>query len=155
LALIRSKARAGIGALTFRSGGTIISARGVTAWEWIMKSMALGAFAFASALALASIPAHALTFDFSFTNVSGNTSGTVTGEIDGLVDNANSKATHVIIDSVPSVTHIPTPFPIIPFFALDNSFTVTRVASESLSLGDCRESCVFIGLLVLVGVRYW
>jgi hypothetical protein len=30
-----------------------------------------------------------------------------------------------------------------------------RVASESLSLGDCRESCVFIGLLVLVGVRYW
>jgi hypothetical protein len=28
-------------------------------------------------------------------------------------------------------------------------------ASESLSLGDCRESCVFIGLLVLVGVCYW
>jgi hypothetical protein len=36
-----------------------------------------------------------------------------------------------------------------------DSFTVTRVASESLSLGDCRESCVFIGLLVLVGMRYW
>jgi hypothetical protein len=108
LALIRSKARAGIGALTFRSGGTIISARGVTAWEWIMKSMALGAFAFASALALASIPAHALTFDFSFTNVSGNTSGTVTGEIDGLVDNANSKATHVIsIQSLRSLTFPP------------------------------------------------
>jgi hypothetical protein len=30
-----------------------------------------------------------------------------------------------------------------------------RAASESLSLGDCRESCVFIGLLVLVGVCYW
>jgi hypothetical protein len=96
------------------------------AWEAIMKSSTLGAFAFACALALASTPGHALTFDFSFTNVSGDTPGTVTGEIGGLVDNATSKAGLIIIDSVPSATHILTPSLIFPAFAIDNSFTVAN-----------------------------
>ena len=91
-----------------------------------MKSMTLGAFAFMSALVLASTPGHALTFDFSFTNVSGDTPGTVTGEIGGLVDNATSKAGLIIIDSVPSATHILTPSLIFPAFAIDNSFTVAN-----------------------------
>jgi hypothetical protein len=49
--------------------------RGVTA----MKRRTLGAFAFASALALASTPGHALSFQFSFPNAFGNVDGTVTG----------------------------------------------------------------------------
>jgi len=90
-----------------------------------MKNMTLGAFAFACALAFASTPGHALSFDFSFTNVSGNTPGTVTGEIDGLVDNATAKATAVIIDSVPSGIGFQThSFPV--GLAASNSFTVTN-----------------------------
>jgi hypothetical protein len=91
-----------------------------------MKNTTLGAFAFACVLALASTPGHALTFDFSFTNVSGNTPGTVTGVIDGLVDNATSKASAVIIESVPSVIPIPTPRSLLTGFALANSFTVAN-----------------------------
>ena len=103
-----------------------------------MKNMTLGAFAFASALALASTPGHALSFDFSFTNVSGNTSGTVTGEVDGLVDNANSMATAVSLDSVPSAMAIPTPihFPVIPPGATINSFTVTNGTITSAAFGS-------------------
>jgi hypothetical protein len=76
-----------------------------------MKSMTLGAFAFVSALALASTPCHALNFDFSFSNTTGNTAGTVTGEIEGLVDNtANQQASAVIITSAPSVYQVPPSF---------------------------------------------
>ena len=60
------------------------SARGVTTWERVMKGMTL--FAFACALALASTPGHALSFDFSFSNVTGTVNGTVTGLIEGLTD---------------------------------------------------------------------
>jgi hypothetical protein len=69
-----------------------------------MKSRTLGAFAFASALAFASTPGQALTFNFSFTNtVVGGTSGTVTGQI-VLPDNmlAVRMAEAVFINSVPS-----------------------------------------------------
>jgi hypothetical protein len=103
-----------------------MSASRNTVWEAVMKNMTLGAFAFACALALVSTPGHALTFDFSFTNVSGDTPGTVTGVIAGLVDNATSQASLVIIESVPSVLPIPTPRPLFPGFALSNSFTVVN-----------------------------
>jgi len=51
---------------------------------------------------LASAPAHALSFNFSFTDTRGGVSGTVTGEIDGLADSGFSAATHVIVDSFPA-----------------------------------------------------
>jgi hypothetical protein len=74
-----------------------------------MKSRTLGAFAFACAMALASTPGHALTFNFSFTSNSilpddpfpGTAPGTVTGVIEGLLDNATSSATAITITSVP------------------------------------------------------
>ena len=57
----------------------------------------------AAAVALAApLSAHALDFDFSFTNTSGNTAGTVTGEIFGLTDNATSAPTDVVITSYPA-----------------------------------------------------
>ena len=58
-----------------------------------MNSRTLGALALASALALAlaSTPGHALSFQFSFTNV--------TGLITGLADNAASAATSVQVTS--------------------------------------------------------
>jgi hypothetical protein len=95
-------------------------------WATVMKSMTLGVFAFASALTLASTPGYALSFDFSFTNTDGNTPGTVTGVIDGLVDNATSKASAVIIESVPSVINIGTPHSFPVGLAASNSFTVTN-----------------------------
>ena len=80
------KARAGIGALAFVAAAPFVSARGVTTRERVMKNVTLGTFAFASALALASIPAYALGFDFSFTCDGGfgcippnGVPGTVTG----------------------------------------------------------------------------
>src|SRR5215469_9833303 len=93
VALISLKARLEL-VRSLRSGGTSVSACGITTWERVMKNMTLGAFALASALALTSIPAHALSFDFSFTGpvFPENTPGTVTGEIDGLVDNATVNA---------------------------------------------------------------
>ncbi len=75
-----------------------------------MKNMTLGAFAFACALALASTPGHALSFDFSFTNQFGTIPGTVTGHIDGLQDNATGPATAVFIDSAPPVFNLTFPF---------------------------------------------
>jgi hypothetical protein len=70
-----------------------------------MKSMTLGVFAFASALALASTPGHALSFNYSFTNdpTIGNVPGTVTGQVDGLQDNTFGPPTALFIDSAPSV----------------------------------------------------
>jgi hypothetical protein len=74
-----------------------------------MKSMTLGALAFACALALASTPGHALSFDFSFTMTSGFTPGSVTGHIDGLQDNATGPATAVFIDSASPVFNLTIP----------------------------------------------
>src|SRR5262245_44116931 len=109
-----------------------------------MKSSTLGAFAFACALALASTPGHALTFDFSFSNVSGNTSGTVTGEVDGLPFNGTAPATAVIVNSVPSVMPIPTPssFPVVGGAVQENSFTVTNGTVTSASFGSDRDFIV-------------
>ena len=90
-----------------------------------MKNMTLGALALASALALTSTPGHALSFDFSFSNVSGNITGTVTGLIEGLTDNATSAATHVIVETYPAGLTLPAaPFePNVPA-GNPNSFTV-------------------------------
>ena len=88
-----------------------------------MKNMTLGAFAFASALALASTPGRALTFDFSFTDGI----GTVTGEIEGLTDNSTGPATAVFIDSAPPIFSL-TPSFSVPVTGPDvvaNSFTVS------------------------------
>src|SRR5215471_9212746 len=103
------KARAGIGALTFAAAAPVFR-RGVTTRERVMKNMTLRAFAFVSALALASTPGHALSFDFSFTNQFGTILGTVTGHIDGLQDNATGPATAVFIDSAPPVFNLTFPF---------------------------------------------
>src|ERR1700730_3337646 len=75
-----------------------------------MKRMTLGAFAFACALALASTPGHALSFDFSFSNQFGTIPGTFTGEIDGLQDNATGPATAVFINSAPPDFNLNFPF---------------------------------------------
>jgi len=98
-----------------------------------MKNMTLGAFALASALALASTPGHALSFDFSMTNVTGIVSGTVTGLIEGLTDNATSAATDVIVQNYPSAIVAPSaPFAVdLPPFASFNSFTVADGAITS------------------------
>lgn len=94
-----------------------------------MKNMTLGAFAFASALALASAPGYALSFDFSFSNVFGDVNGTVTGLIEGLTDNTTSAATDVIVESYPAGIVGPPPAPFLipgttsPLF---NDFTVAN-----------------------------
>ena len=101
-----------------------------------MKNMILGAFALASALALASTPGHALSFDFSMTNVTGPVSGTVTGLIEGLTDNATSGATDVIVQNYPSaIVAPPAPFAVdfFPPGAL-NFFTVADGAITSATL---------------------
>jgi hypothetical protein len=90
-----------------------------------MKSMILVAATLASAMALASTPGHALTFDFFFTNTTGITPGTVIGEIDGLIYNATGPATAVIINSAPSVFNLATPFSVPTTGAPINSFTVS------------------------------
>src|SRR5215469_16910076 len=92
-----------------------------------MKSGALVTGAFASALALASIPAYALSFNFSFSHDFG-VAGTVTGEIDGLTDNTTGPATAVFVNSAPPVFNITTPVSIPIAGALDNSFTVSSGA---------------------------
>jgi hypothetical protein len=91
-----------------------------------MKTMTLGAFA--CALALASTPGHALSFDFSFTNQFGTILGTVTGHIDGLQDNATGPATAVFIDSAPPVFNLT--FPFLMREGVANQFTV---ASEVIT----------------------
>jgi hypothetical protein len=111
-----------------------------------MKNMTLGMFAFACALALASTPGHALSFDFSFTNQFGTIPGTVTGHIDGLQDNATSQATAVIINSAPSVFNLtfPLPFPVTGQ-GVDNQF---NVSSGVITSG------VFLSVVTLSGTLY-
>jgi hypothetical protein len=92
-----------------------------------MKSGALVTGAFASALALASIPAYALSFNFSFSHDFG-VAGTVTGEIDGLTDNATGPATAVFVNSAPPVFNVTTPVSIPVAGATNNSFTVSSGA---------------------------
>ena len=106
-----------------------MSASRNTAWEPVMKSSTLGAFAFASALALASTPGQALTFNFSFSNEIGNVPGTVTGQIDGLQDNTPAfanPATAIFIDSAPSVFNLPLPFSVPIAGATSNGFGVSN-----------------------------
>ena len=96
-----------------------------------MKFTTVGALA--SALALASSPGHALSFDFSFTNTSSDprhVNGTVTGLIEGLTDNTISQqATDVIVESYPAGIVGPPPAPFLipgttsPLF---NDFTVAN-----------------------------
>jgi len=95
-----------------------------------MKNMTLGAFAFA--LALASTPGHALTFQFSFSSTASLTPGTVTGQIEGLQDNmANQLAQAVTIDSAPSAFALTTP---VRFdSAIGEAFTVSSGAITSAS----------------------
>jgi hypothetical protein len=105
------------------------SARGATTWERVMKNMTMGAFAFACALALASTPGHALSFEYSFTGspLLGNLLGTVTGQIDGLQDNTPAfmnPATAIFIDSAPPVFNLPSPFSVPLAGATNNGFTV-------------------------------
>jgi len=104
---------------------------GVTTWERVMKNMTLGAFAFACALALASTPGHALSFDFSFTNVTGTVNGTVTGLIEGLTDDTTSSAADVIVQSYPAAIAAP-PAP----FALNDPFNSFTVANGSITMAS-------------------
>jgi hypothetical protein len=93
------------------------------------RSRALAAGALASALALSSTPGHALSFQFSFTNVTGTASGTVTGLVEGLTDNALSGATDVILQSYPAalVGLHPAPFIVdVPSFSPSNNFQVVN-----------------------------
>jgi hypothetical protein len=107
-----------------------------------MKSRTLGAFA--CAMALASTPGHALTFDFSFsTNLSGpvftgNIFGTVTGVIEGLTDNSTGPATAITITSIPTGTipiayDVPTPIavPTASSTIAINTFTVSNGVIDS------------------------
>ena len=96
-----------------------------------MKNMTLGAFAFASALALAPTPGHALSFDFSFTNVTGTVNGTVTGLIEGLTDDTTSSAADVIVQSYPAAIAAP-PAP----FALNDPFNSFTVANGSITMAS-------------------
>jgi hypothetical protein len=125
-----------------------------------MNNRALAAFAFASALALTVTPGHALSFQFSFTNVSGNVSGTVTGLVEGLTANATSSATDVIVQGYPAgLPGLPTaPFTLPGPAANFNTFTVANNSITSaffdefvtnghfcLSLAstpDCSGGCV-------------
>ena len=91
-----------------------------------MKTL-LSSVAAITFLALASGPASALTFDFSFVNTEGNVTGTVTGEIDGLSNNASGQhATAVSIDLYPAglgalgTVPISVPLPV----SAENQFTV-------------------------------
>jgi hypothetical protein len=113
-----------------------------------MKSITLGAFAFACALALASTPGHALSFNFSFScppACFGTVGGTVTGEIDGLTDNTTGPATAVFVNSAPPVFNVTTPFSVPIAGAINNSFTVSSGAITD-SLFDSLSSPLFLEL---------
>ena len=79
-------------------------------------------------------PAHALDFNFSFSNVTGNADGTVTGEIFGLTNNATSAASDIVIDSAPAGWVLPAiPFSVFSHagdwsggYIDENSFTVSN-----------------------------
>jgi hypothetical protein len=110
-----------------------------------MKRFSLGALAFASALVLTSTPGHALSFDFSFSNVSGNVTGTVTGVIDGLTDNTTSGATDVIVQTYPTglVGLPPAPFNFGNFSpGADNTFTVANGVITSAFLNASNVLCL-------------
>ena len=110
-----------------------------------MNVRTLAALAFASALALASPPSQALTFNFSFTGAltPGGGTGTVTGTIFGLQDNmTNEQATEVVINSAPHdfpITFpLSVPAPVINHFTVSNSVIDTRIGFSFLVLGwDC------------------
>ena len=110
-----------------------------------MNVRALTALAFASALALASPPSQALTFNFSFTGelTPGGGRGTVTGTIFGLQDNmTNQQATDVVINSAPHdfpITFpLEVPAPVINHFTVSNGVISTRIDFSFLVLGwDC------------------
>jgi hypothetical protein len=79
-----------------------------------------------AAMMAVSPAAHAMNFDFSFTNDpgQGNVAGTVTGEIFGLANNATSFPTDVVIDSYPAgITPLPdAPFDIPDYAAMIGKF---------------------------------
>ena len=105
------------------------------------KKFLLGVSAAIAAM-LVSAPGHALNFDFSFTNQTGNVAGTVTGEIDGLLDNATSKPTHVTVTSFPSALGLGVSAPFDTIGDVDstlNHFTVTAgviTAAQYLAVGQ-------------------
>ena len=115
-----------------------------------MKNMTLGAFAFACALALASTPGHALSFNFSIPNMFGPTPGTVTGEVDGLQDNTSRQpATEIIIDSAPSAFNLITPFTFPGSPSTVNAFTVTSgVITEAFFSNSIRSSGLIYTLVM-------
>jgi hypothetical protein len=122
-----------------------------------MRSRTIGAFAFASALALVSTPGHALTFAFFFTNTTGITPGTVIGEIDGLIDNATGPATAVIINSAPSAFNLTTPFSVPITGPPINSFTVSAgeinvTASGFIQNFPCPPATCGLQLLLGLGL---
>jgi hypothetical protein len=115
-----------------------------------MKNMTLGAFALASALALASTPGHALTFAFSFNcgfgasdcvGPMGFNTGPVTGLIDGLQDNLGvsppplNQATAVQITSAPDAFNLDLPVSVLPAslnnFGVSNGVILTANFSSS------------------------
>jgi PEP-CTERM motif-containing protein len=87
--------------------------------------------------------AHAqlLDFNFSFSNVTGNTDGTVTGEIIGLNSTGTSTPTDIIITSAPLALEIDTPADIntYPYPTITGSFTVS---SDAISGGSLLASYV-------------
>jgi hypothetical protein len=98
----------------------------------------------AIAAMLASSPAHALSFNFSFTNVSGSVPGTVTGVIDGLLDNVTKAATQVTVTSYPSALNLGVSAPFQTIIAgasfVGNSFTVSSGVITSASFGSVSTS---------------
>ena len=88
-------------------------------------SLTLAAIA---ALGFSVVQAHAVSFNFSFTNnpILGDVDGTVTGRIDGLADTGASAATGVFITSIPSVLSY-------PFSASDNLLSQPSVSIVSNS----------------------
>ena len=91
-----------------------------------MKNMTVGAFALASALALASTPGHAVSVNFT---LGGLGTGTVTGHIDGLQDNATGPATAIFVDTAPPVFNLTAPLLFPGSTASPNSFTVTSASN--------------------------
>jgi len=115
-----------------------------------MKRKFLLGLSAATAVMLVSAPGHALNFNFSFTNQTGNVPGTVTGEIDGLLDNATSVPTHVTVTSFPSALGLGVSAPFDTIGAVDsvlNHFTVTAgviTASQYLAVGQMPVSLNYI-----------
>jgi len=92
---------------------------------------ALLAAALASASLAFAAPAEALTFDFSFTNTTGNFPGTISGQIFGLTDNSTSAATQVIVEGVP--VNYSADFPT-PTYPLDTTADATSISSNAFTV---------------------